>query len=607
MKNQILFIFFIISYYSFSQGSCYSPNIFQLNNIDCPENYPYILVFEDNFNGNNLDLSKWQIQSWNPLTTDNLQEYNSLNNVIVENGYCKIIAKKETVTERAKSWLSDYEILDDGLPNLRTYYYTSSSLWSLIKVKYGKFEIRCKIPKGKGFWPAFWMYDDQPIWNEIDVFDGFRPGGNCSLYETHCVNMGYITKPSGNDCGAEHTLHDFDTDYSNDFHIYSVEWDEYGIKWKVDGITRHDVVAFYDFYTGQSVNCNNINGLYYKKYLPDVPLQIIFNLQISRSTPPDESTPFPSAYEIDYIKVWKHDKGCCIPYKLYEATDNLPSATHVNDYITAGNNAGISDINGDVTVRAGQDVTFTAGNNIDLLPGFTVETGANFTAKLEDCTPLNQPSGDDITNISVPDDFSPDGDGIDDKLWVYVNGATSYQMWVVDKDPPYNTFYTSGIVPINSNPVSVWDGECNYNSNCWFYHKCNRKRRVSINFYNCDKTEYLSKIIDVNCSSNKSANVSNDTTSNNSEAGLSLNKEVLSFKISPNPCKSFAHIEYFTKNNNLIVEFYDFTGKQIKRCFFEGGENSKIIDLSEFSDGVYTYRVYNENGLIKTDKLIIIK
>lgn len=103
---------------------------------------PYVLEFEDNFDGNSLDLSRWQIQPWGQGALygngGSTQEYNSLDNVEVSNGTCKITAKQETVVRRAISYLPDNQILSDGLPNLRTYNYTSSNIWTKYQFGYGK-------------------------------------------------------------------------------------------------------------------------------------------------------------------------------------------------------------------------------------------------------------------------------------------------------------------------------------------------------------------------------------------------------------------------------------------------------------------------------------
>ncbi len=112
-------------------------------------------MFEDNFDGNTLDLSTWEIRPWSQGALDegSTRQYYTLDNAIVSNGRLKIVAKKETIQRRADSYELDTVILSDGLPNLRTYYYTSSNIWTTKSTfSYGKFEARIKLAKGKGFW-----------------------------------------------------------------------------------------------------------------------------------------------------------------------------------------------------------------------------------------------------------------------------------------------------------------------------------------------------------------------------------------------------------------------------------------------------------------------
>ena len=103
------------------------------------------------------------------------QEYNSLNNVFFDQGVCKIVAKKEFLLRKSVSWMDDTVKLSDGLANLRHYIYSSANIWSKKKFGFGKYEIRCKIPSGMGFWPAFWLYGNDQInkekSSEIDVFE----------------------------------------------------------------------------------------------------------------------------------------------------------------------------------------------------------------------------------------------------------------------------------------------------------------------------------------------------------------------------------------------------------------------------------------------------
>jgi beta-glucanase (GH16 family) len=51
-----------------------------------------------------------------------------------------------------------------------TFRFSSGEIWTDEKFFHGVYTARVKLPKGKGFWPAFWLYSGNP-WNEIDIFE----------------------------------------------------------------------------------------------------------------------------------------------------------------------------------------------------------------------------------------------------------------------------------------------------------------------------------------------------------------------------------------------------------------------------------------------------
>lgn len=223
----------------------------------------YVLVFEDEFDGNTLDENLWQIQPWGQgaLQGKPNQEYNTLENITVSNGILRITAKNETVLRRAISYHPDTHILDDGIQNLRYYDYTSSNIWTKKKFSHGIFEIRCKLPKGKGFFPAFWTFGG-PGWNEIDVFEfwnektlgQYDPN---KLSKVHNMNNHYNPVADGTsiNCSTDY----LGPDFSESYHTFSVEWTPYSLKWYVDGELKRTSALFYTL-IGQTVGCNSINA-----------------------------------------------------------------------------------------------------------------------------------------------------------------------------------------------------------------------------------------------------------------------------------------------------------------------------------------------------------
>lgn len=540
----------------------------------------FILVLEDYFNDNILDTNIWlQHFPWGHELNECPDVYFLNDNVKIENGILKLIAKREPGYYESWQW--------DNNGNFYTspkyFKYTSGMIYSKFQFFYSKFEIRCKFPQGNGLWPTFWLYGGN-VHNEIDIFDN---KGNFE-YQYGIIHYSYEEK---NEC----RFHKSNIDLSQ-WHTYTCIFLYDKIIWMID---NEIIRTLYHFSTtdGKVFECgNNVPSGYYNELIsyPCEIMNLISSLQIvSGEGQPDESTHFPCIMEIDYIKVWqlKRNFKCCIPYKLYEATNKLPTKTHVENFIKAGNNIGIPDINGDVIITSNQNVTFKAGESIDLLPGFTVEAGANFTAEIQDCNQMTNSEGEDIIIINIPDEFSPDGDGVNDKLCIEVTGATKYDIYVSDYNWPYDQYYIRKNIPIRSNHFCVWDGSCDYSDiNCFLYHKCNRKRNIGFKFSNCDNSVYKTKTINVKCSNNKSEI---DSFFNHNIDSLKFNtiSNNLKFNLVPNPTFDIANISFnLCEPINIHLYLTNLSGNIIKEIFnqkFDEGLHNINIDVVDLAPGTY--------------------
>lgn len=120
------------------------------------------LVWEDNFDGDSLNMENWNYETHEPGWVNNeLQEYtDSTDNIYVKDGELVLKAMKEETENGDK--------------------YTSGKVTTQKKrdYKYGRFEARIKVPEGQGLWPAFWMmptdeslYGSWPRCGEIDIME----------------------------------------------------------------------------------------------------------------------------------------------------------------------------------------------------------------------------------------------------------------------------------------------------------------------------------------------------------------------------------------------------------------------------------------------------
>jgi beta-glucanase (GH16 family) len=172
--------------------------------------------------------------------------------------------------------------------------YTSASLNTCGKADwlYGRFEMRAKLPRARGSWPAFWMLgsnypkDGWPRCGEIDVMEhvGHEPG---AVYGH--LHFG-ATKETYEKHGAKIVL----PDVFSDFHVYAVEWQPDRIDFCVDGNPYHSLSrseakhGFWPF---------------------DRPHFLLINLAIGGIWGGEQGvneTAFPQRYVIDYVRVYQN-------------------------------------------------------------------------------------------------------------------------------------------------------------------------------------------------------------------------------------------------------------------------------------------------------------
>lgn len=177
------------------------------------------LVWADEFDIDGLpDAKKWGYDvGGNGWGNNELQYYTSgrKENARVEKGNLIIEAHKESYQGSA---------------------YTSARLLtkSTATWAYGKFEIRAKIPGGRGTWPAIWMLGQNisnagwPLCGEIDIMEhvGFDPGVVHGTVHTEAYNHS-----KGTQKGKQITVPTAMTD----FHVYAVDWTPEQMDFLVDG------------------------------------------------------------------------------------------------------------------------------------------------------------------------------------------------------------------------------------------------------------------------------------------------------------------------------------------------------------------------------------
>ncbi|MDR0969104.1 MAG: family 16 glycosylhydrolase [Lentimicrobiaceae bacterium] len=333
---------------------------------------PWVLIFEDNFEGTSLDLTKWTPIEGVPrdFNFNDQKAWHTAENIIVSNGTLKIVTEKLD-TPYQGTWVIDWST---SPPTEKTdsFNYTTGEIWSKYEFEYGKIEARIKIPKGKGFWPAFWAYSGNP-WNEIDIFEFSENKPREHDMNVHCD---YYNQGDGHkkDCHSNYT----GVDFSQDFHIFTLTWERNKIEWLVDGeVVRSD----YRYYTilGQEIGCTIYE---YQQYAMNIvypinPMSIILNLAIeSKDNAPNDSTPFPSQMEIDWVRYYQRKP--CQNITITNA-DQQPLINDVYNAIVGENIC----INCDYIVQSEELLEIAASDEITLKSGFKAENGSTFMTRID--------------------------------------------------------------------------------------------------------------------------------------------------------------------------------------------------------------------------------
>lgn len=234
------------------------------------------LVWSDEFNTNELDQSQWNQEIGNGeggWGNSELQYYtSSKKNTFVSNGNLIVEARKEDISG---------------------FQYSSGRLTTKGKreFKYGRIDIRAKLPKGKGIWPALWMLGANintvgwPACGEIDIMELIGSEANKVHGTLHWKGTnGHVYK------GGSLTL--TNGDFSQEFHVYSLIWEEDNIQWLVD-----DKI----FYKIQKSDFGSAN------YPFNADQFFIINLAVGGNWPgvPDSNTIFPQRLFVDYIRIFQ--------------------------------------------------------------------------------------------------------------------------------------------------------------------------------------------------------------------------------------------------------------------------------------------------------------
>jgi len=233
-----------------------------------PEENGYQLVWEDNFNGTELDTTKWQLRGMGPRRIG----YNDPSMVKVANGNLLLM----------------YDIKGDSI--MAGMVGTQNTFMN----SYGYYECRAQLQKCYGPWAAFWMQsplisqgaDPGKYGTEIDIFEYFKELGPNVL--THCLHWAY-----GPNMQSTPQMVSRMKGLSEGYHTFGLEWTKDKYSFYIDGLKYHE----------QTVGISHI-----KEY-------IILSMEIPGKLENLKNACAPDTFKVDYVKVYNKVRLKDIPIK----------------------------------------------------------------------------------------------------------------------------------------------------------------------------------------------------------------------------------------------------------------------------------------------------
>jgi beta-glucanase (GH16 family) len=234
-------------------------------------------IWQDEFDGSSsLDQSKWSFETGGSGWGNNeSQFYTAGNNANLDNGNLIITAKKELVSGKS---------------------YTSSRIVSRGKgdFLYGRFEIRAKLPRGRGTWPAIWMLPTDNVFGpwpgsgEIDIMEHVGFDQN----KIHCsIHTSAYNGSRGNPKSAFKVV----PGVSDEFHVYRVDWTPYAIRGYID----NDTQPYFEY-------TNDNNG--FTTWPFNKRFYLLMNIAVGGNwggAQGIDDNIFPQTMAIDYVRVYK--------------------------------------------------------------------------------------------------------------------------------------------------------------------------------------------------------------------------------------------------------------------------------------------------------------
>jgi beta-glucanase (GH16 family) len=287
MKLIFCILFSLVAQLIWAQSEWHQKKALHYPHVLNPLQKPgYQLVYGDEFTSGTFNHSIWEQEnnssadSWHcyvdePNRGGSNYDYSNGNTI-------KLIIKEEKVTGTVYNWDVSPPLAYD-----KKYDYSTALFISRRLFIHGYFEIRCKLPKGRALWPAFWLYGED--WDEIDIFEIFGHELNTIATNYHWKgNIGIGTNCDENItnwCHNSRNIQIASPDFSEEFYTFGLEWSTSSLKFYLNNKLIRSI----------DKDCN----------VPKTPMRVVTGIGVSNFHGKPPSSIFPAALEVDYIRIYK--------------------------------------------------------------------------------------------------------------------------------------------------------------------------------------------------------------------------------------------------------------------------------------------------------------
>ena len=535
------------------------------------------LVWSDEFNSSIfLDSNKWHHQTQIPAGgswfNNEVQHYtNRLENSFVDAGALNIVAKRENFTDQ----------------NV-TKQFTSARLNSKFAFKYGRVDIRAKVPNGQGTWPALWLlgkninedggfFDSNfgttswPACGEIDIMEhGIFPGQPIN-YIGAAIHTPSSSGNTINKGGIQAS------DISQNYHIYSMNWSPNQISFLLDNVV---------FYTYNPTIKNSSTWPF------DADQYLIFNIAMGGFAGTIPANFNQTSMIIDYVRVYQNTASDTQAPTNFVASIGSITGSSIELLMNANDNSGT--IAYTISYNGESFTVYNPSGNQKsvIIPNLLSNTNYVFTITASDM--VGNPVANNPIILNATTSFSPQCSGTSNlaQIGSFSSGYNYiFQTNGNDVNITYNLLDTDkvGVVAFlwRQSPFTEFQ-MTNVSGNSFTHTLTNQTIGSTINYGvkfayagGMSVTNYYSYVVGSACS-----------------IGVSVFSELNSISF-PNPVTGSLSINSSVSIDK--VEIYNLLGSKV----LEQNKETNKIDVTHLQPGVYLITLYS--GFEKIVKKIIIK